>query len=230
MSQRYSKPLLFLIISSLFCLGFTPQQSFAPALGSKGQLSEVLPSSDNIACKPNNEIQGSSDEDLPDFVDILGVSNTLEGTRLTVVFKLRGIPDEITVDQNTLKLYESEIAWGVDIDTDNNPDTGSPNFVIDDGYGYDSIFQSYNFKQSTERKVGIEKFFQYRTFVWNVEKERIRNGVNGKILVDQAEKTITLTASIPDINPDSSLHFYTFYNSVGREGKKEVLIDELCKR
>lgn len=179
-------------------------------------------------CNPNNTVQGSSDESIPGYLDIVSAASKLEGTKLTVVLTMREIPDEIAIDKDTLDKGYPEIVWGIDIDTDNNEDTGGGNFMFGSGYGYDMALQAFNFKQGTERKGAIEKLFKNKILVWkNKGDGNIRSGAAGKITVDQAAKTITLTAMIPEVKPDSYLHFFTYYNN----GKgEESTSDELCVR
>lgn len=187
-------------------------------------------------CKPGSTVEGLADETIPGFLDILSVSTQLEGTKFTVIFHLREIPGEITINKtdnpgeitlsrSTIPDGTPEIAWGVDIDKDNNPNTGNASFVLGTGYGFDSTFQALNIKQGPERKGPIQDLMRYLTRVWDEKKEdlSIRSGAVGKIEVNEEEKTLTMSANIPKIKPDSRLRFYTFYN-----GEKQF-IDELCR-
>lgn len=178
-------------------------------------------------CLPNNTVAGSPDEKIPGYLDIISVSSTLEGTKFTAVFTMRDIPDEITIDSNNMKKGIPELAVGVDIDSDVNEDTGGSNFMFGSGYGYDYALQAFNFKQGNERKGAIEKLLKTKTNIWKVSNGNIKNSGIGKITVDQATKTITLSASIPGIKPESYVHFYTFFNN-GED--KEPSVDELCGR
>lgn len=177
-------------------------------------------------CKPNNTILGSINTDIPGYIDLVQASTKLEGNDFSVTFTLREIPAEITINNKNLKDGQPEIAWGVAIDKDNNPDTGSQAFAIYTGYGYDLLFQAFNIKFRSERTGSIENLFRGSTYIWNVKDEKgsISSGAPGKIMVNQEAKTITLNAKIPGMTPDSYLYFYAF-----APGEKRI-IDDLCVR
>ncbi len=178
-------------------------------------------------CQPNNIVAGSPDEKIPGYLDIISVSSTLEGTKLTAVFTMREIPDEITIDSNNIKKGIPELAIGVDIDSDVNEDTGGSNFMFGSGYGYDYALQAFNFKQGNERKGAMDKLLKTKTNIWKISNGNIKSSGIGKITVDQAARTITLSATIPGIKPESYVHFYTFFNN---DEDKEPSVDELCGR
>jgi hypothetical protein len=217
-------PILFIRTISI------PTETAAPELSAteiSTSMTQEIPAPATLpVCNPGSTVEGLADETIPGYMDILSVSTQLAGTKLTVTFHLREIPEEITLNRSSLPEGTSEIAWGVDIDKDNNPDTGNANFVLGTGYGFDSTFQAYNIKQGAERNGSIQDLMRYLTKVWDAKKEdlSIRSGTVGKIEVNPNEKTLTLSASIPKINKESVLHFYTFYNGDVQR------IDELCKR
>ncbi len=176
-------------------------------------------------CNPNTTVQGAMDNDLPGYIDILDVSTTLVGTKLTVVFTVREIPDKITIDRNSLEPGYNDIAWGVAVDTDNSPDTGEPAGFIYSGYGYEYFLLALNFKSGSERSGTIQNLFRNKTNVWKAEESgRISSGAAGTLVVDQNAKTITLSGYIKGITPDSYLHFFTLYNDT------KQIVDELCRR
>lgn len=175
-------------------------------------------------CNPGNVVQGSTDTDLPGYMDIVRVSTTLEAKTLTVVFTLREIPEEITIDRDSLERGRPEIAWGVAVDTDNDPATGGENFLAEGGYGYEYILQAFNFKQGAERKGSIENLFRLETHVWKVTAQGISSVGTGKIDVDTVAKTITLSGNIGGITPESYLHFFSFLQDT------DPLSDQICRR
>ncbi len=176
-------------------------------------------------CNPNTTVQGTINNDIPGYIDILSVSTTLDGKKLTVAFKVREIPEEITIDKDTLKKGYPELAWGVAIDTDNNPDTGNASFMIDSGYGYDNTLQAFNFKQGSERSGTIQNIFRNKTAVWTATKDKgIHMNASGSITVDQSTNTITLSGNVKGITADSHLHFFTFSKDTN------LLVDEVCQR
>jgi hypothetical protein len=177
-------------------------------------------------CNPNATVQGAADESLPGYIDLLGVSSKLEGVRLTVVFTVREIPDEFIIDNDNLQKGHAEVAWGVAIDVDKNPDTGQPALFVSSGYGYETVLQAFNFKQGSQRTGDIQNLFRNKTHVWIFGDDGgMRSGSSGSITVDKEAKTITLmSANITGITPESYLHFFTFHNDT------EMAVDELCRR
>ena len=181
-------------------------------------------------CKTGNTIQGTTDSNLPGYLDLTKVSTSLVGTKLTVVFNLKELPDKITINQKDLKQGQSEIAWGVAIDVDHNPETGGKVFMTGAGYGYDAFLQTFHFKQAGGERTGpINLIFQGETLVWKIlSNGGISSGAAGSMKVDTQAKTLTLTGTIPNITPDSTLYFYSFYADAKNPGSP--MMDELCQR
>jgi hypothetical protein len=197
----------------------TPTATFTPTATATSTPTPVP------VCNSGATVQGAIDNAIPGYLDILNVSTTLVGNKLTVVFTVRDIPDEIMIDRNSLEKGHSDMAWGVAIDTDNNKDTGEPAMFIRSGYGYDVLLQAFNFKNGSERSGTIQNLFRNKTKVWKFQANGgISSGASGTITVDQNAKTITLSANIRGITPNSYLHFFTFYNDT------KMVIDELCRR
>lgn len=178
-------------------------------------------------CKPGNTVEGSIDDIAVGFVDITKASTSLEGAKLTLVMTLREIPNEITINRKELNEGRPEIALGVAIDVDNDPETGNGVFMIQSGYGYDKYLQIFKFKTPGGESTGaIENVFRN----WYGVAQASDNGgikftnTPTKLSVDPESKTITLVAIIPNISPESYLAFYTFYTS------DPTIVDELCRR
>lgn len=204
-----------------------PTETATPIPTDTPTLEPTFTSTPEPVCMANNSIVGSPDETIPGYMDIVSVSSTLEGTKLTAVFTMREIPDEISIDREIVNQGTPEIAWGIDIDTDNNEDTGGHNFLFGTGYGYDTTLQAFSFKQGAERSGTIEKLFKGKTLIWKITEKGISSGANGKIVVDPAAKTITLSATIQGITPELNLHYFTYFNNGDGE---DPSIDELCDR
>jgi len=160
-------------------------------------------------------------------MDITKVSTSLEGTTLTLTMTLREVPNEITINRKELREGQPEIALGVAIDVDNNPDTGNAEFNTKSGYGYDAFLQMFKFRTPGAEKTGaVEDVFRN----WYGVAEATEGGgihfANNKttLSVDLEAKTITLVADIKNISPESYLSFYTFYQD------DPSVVDELCQR
>ncbi|MBE0682449.1 MAG: hypothetical protein IH589_11095 [Anaerolineales bacterium] len=183
-------------------------------------------------CHLGETIKGTTNSNISvGYIDIVEVSTSIEGTKLTVVFTLKELPEQITI--NKPGTPGPEIAWGVAIDVDNNPDTGAKAFMTKSGSGYDVYLQAFHFRDSKGEKTDkIDRLFRGETFVWipNEDKTGIARWGQGNILVDVTAKTITLSgnmssAEISDLTPDSVLYFYAYAG-----GPNSLIVDELCQR
>jgi len=141
-----------------------------------------------------------------------------------VIFKLREIPEEITVN----RLEDSnvvELAWGVDIDKDNDSDTGWNSF-LGSGFGYErELSAEYDTRPGKEITGSIQKIFRTRTYVWYIYSDYVTQGSRGTLIVDPEARTLTLKANIPGITPDAYLSFFTYYTD-----GSQVKGDALCER
>ena len=183
-------------------------------------------------CHLGETIRGTTNSNISvGYIDIVEVSTNIEGTKLTVIFTLKELPEQITI--NKPGSPGPEIAWGVAIDVDNNPDTGAKAFMTKSGSGYDVYLQAFHFRNSNGEKTDtIDRLFRGETFVWtpNEDKTGIARWGEGNILVDLTTKTITLSgnmasADIPDLTSDSVLYFYAYTG-----GPNSLIVDELCQR
>jgi len=204
----------------------TPTETCTPTPTETTLPTETATATPEPVCKPDNTVFSSPDESIPGYLDILSVSSTLKGSYLTVVFTMRDIPEEITIDSDKIKKGYPELAIGVDIDSDVNEDTGGGNFNVGFGYGYDYTLQIFNYKQGSERTGDMEKLLKTKTKIWKVADKRISQTGTGKLTIDKAAKTITLYGSIPGIKPESDLHFFSYLRDNDEE---EPYIDEICE-
>ena len=100
------------------------------------------------------------------------------------------------------------------------------------GYGFDAYLQVFKFKTSGGESTGtVENVFSN----WYGVAEAADDGgitfLKNKTTfsVNREDKTITLSADIPNISPDSYLSFYTFYRDF-QQRDYQPLVDELCQR
>lgn len=183
-------------------------------------------------CHLGDTIKGTTNNSITlGYIDIVEASTSIEGSKLTAVFTLRELPEQITI--NKTGQQGPEIAWGVVIDVDNNPDTGAAAFMTKSGFGYDVYLQAFHFRNSKgELTDKINRLFRNETFIWtpNEEKTGVARWGQGSISVDLATKTITLvgnvsSADIPDLTPESVVSFYAYAG-----GPNSLIVDELCQR
>ena len=189
----------------------TSATSTAQAL-SIAQTQEAIPRD----CTSNGVYDDFSGDVDTDFIDILKVETTLEEGLLTVTFHMAGLPDEITINDDSLENFRGEYFWGVKIDVDNDPDTGWSSFSQVSGIEYKMSL--FNFKQGQEKTGSFEDVFKNRAYIW-VIKDDGRSQTTKKIQfkVDYDLSTITLSGSVPDINESSLLYFETSYKNLERD-------------
>jgi len=245
MENRYKAIVISVLVFSLLLSGCGPGQLFGPTTTASPTITNTpTPTSTPTptatftptatvtftptpkpVCNPNTTVQGAKDNALPEYIDMISVSTMMKGINLTVVFTVREIPEEITINKNALKTGNREIAWGIAIDIDNNPDTGMSPFMANSVSGYDTILQAFNFKQGSEKSGAIQDLFRNKTFVWKSEGGGIMSSRgSGKITVDLNANTITISGSINGVKPDSYLYFFTFVKET------DLFIDEICQR
>lgn len=195
---------------------FTPEPTSTPTL---------TPTPEPV-CYPNASVGDGEDEDIPAHLDLLNVSTTLEGTELTVIFTVRDIPDEVTINDESLDKGYYEIAWGVAIDADSDPDTGGSGFLRETGYGYDYALQGFNIKFGEQQSGKLQDLIKGNNVkVWQLNEDNSSRTIgDATIDVDDVAKTITLKGSIDGMTEASYLHFFTFY------GVKGFFMDEICPR
>lgn len=178
-------------------------------------------------CNPGKTIESTTNGSLPSYIDIVKVSTKLSGSKFSVTFTMNWLPDEIMIDRNILGYGATEIAWGVAIDIDNDPNTGSSVPLTSSGYGYDYVLQAANFKEGEETQDSLQTLFSDKTNVWEIFSDG-SNTVHssGEIKVDTATASLTLSGDIKGIKKDSYLQFFAIYFPTA----SQQLTDEICQR
>lgn len=178
-------------------------------------------------CNPGRLLENGSNGSLPSYIDILNASTKISGRNLTVTFAMNWLPEQITIDRNILAFDSAEIAWGVAIDVDNDPATGAAIPLTSSGYGYEYLLQAINFKQGDEQQGDLQTLFNDKVHVWEVYPEgNSAILTSGKIEVDTATASITLSGAINGIQKDSYLHFFAVYFPTATQ----QMTEELCRR
>ncbi|GAB4569862.1 MAG: hypothetical protein Fur0017_15420 [Anaerolineales bacterium] len=178
-------------------------------------------------CNPGTSVESEANSSLPGYIDILNVSTKLNRSQLTVTFTMSWLPDAIGINRDIISFGSAEIAWGVAVDVDNDPATGSSISLIDSGYGYEYALQAINYKQGEEQQGDIETLFTDKIHIWEYFLDGSSNTISvGKMKVDTSAATLTLSGNIKDITRNSYLHFFAVYFPTD----KKQLTDELCQR
>ena len=111
-----------------------PEQGSTPlTVSGSGQGSAVLTGSEGLADCPGGYLrmlpgQSAFDptaDDIPAYIDIVGVDSSLDGETLTAVFSLREIPEEMEFNREGVKDLHSEYMWTIEIFVENSEESES---------------------------------------------------------------------------------------------------------
>ena len=149
----------------------------------------------------------SSDKSVDDdnaHIDITGIDSSLSGEKLTVVFHLRDLPENLTFNRTGITKRTMEYWWQVQIDVDNNRNTGF-------GGGYEYLLSAYHIAFGLNGKENHLTPISYglRSDVWRVSARRYDTFGESSYIASAEADTITLFGTIPGITADSRLTFVT---------------------
>lgn len=208
----------------------TPTFTSTPTTTATFTPTSTATSTPGPVCKIGDTIFDAVDENIEyGQIDIVSVSTSLNGENLTVIFNLREIPNEITINQNEIAKGSVEYAWGVAIDIDDDLSTGYKPLFPQTGNGYEADLHTLYFKTSEEQKTdSIENLFRKLVSASKYTEDRHFLGAigTGSIYVNIPARTLTLSGRIEGISQLSYLHFYTFYAA----SSNSRFLDELCER
>lgn len=145
------------------------------------------------------------------YLDIIKVDTFHEDGVLTVVMHFKSLTDDITINKYGVEKNTLEYFWGVGIDVDNDPNTGSK--ANRTTYGSISgIDYQLSLMHITSENIMIGKLYEglvenATIWMWDDGNEGFYS-LDGTF-IDWAidNKTITLSENIPGINDDSKLYF-----------------------
>ena len=137
-------------------------------------------------------------------IDITGIDSSLAGEKLTVVFHLRDLPESLTFNRTGTRNGMMEYRWQVQIDVDNDRNTGF-------GGGYEYLLSAYHFVFGLDGKENHLTPISYglRSDVWRVSARGYDTFGESSYIASAEADTITLFGTIPGITADSRLTFVT---------------------
>ena len=155
-----------------------------------------------------NDIEGDVSKD---YLDILKVETTIENEVLTVVMHFKSLTDDITINKFGVEKNTLEYFWGVGIDVDNDPNTGSKANMTNYG-SISGIDYQLSLFHITSENIMTGKLFEgliENATIWMWDDVNKGFSYFHGTFIDWAidNKTITLSESIPGINDDSKLYF-----------------------
>ena len=137
-------------------------------------------------------------------IDITGIDSSLSGEKLKVVFHLRDLPESLTFNRTGIQKGMMEYRWEVQIDVDNDRNTGF-------GGGFEYLLSAHHiaFLSESGENVIAPVSFRLESNVWRIgSRSYVTFGESSYIASAEAD-TITLLGTIPGITADSRLVFVT---------------------
>ena len=159
-------------------------------------------------------------DDIPAYIDIIGVDSSLDGETLTAVFYLRDIPEEMEFNREGVKDLHSEYMWTVEIFVENSEESESEQIE----YMLGAVYSARRVLADTP---AATRPFQeaVRSTLWKAKHDHeqdvtflINVPVYVRMLVSHEEDTLTLISEVPGITSESTLLFSTYDILLGQDG------------
>ena len=149
----------------------------------------------------------SSDRSVDDdnaHIDITGIDSSLSGEKLKVVFHLRDLPESLTFNRTGIQKGMMEYRWVVQIDVDNDRNTGF-------GGGFEYLLSAYHIAFLFESRADFNTPVSHGldSAVWRMGARRQVSFGESSYIASAEADTITLFGTIPGITADSRLSFET---------------------
>ena len=193
--------------------------------------------SGHLGMLPGQSVRAPVSNDLPSYVDIVGVESSLEGEILTATFYLRGLPAELTFNREGVERNFVEYGWRVEIDVEEESSVKPLDFAA---YPFDYIvgifailFQGYWSEEypageysSKDRLPTTHAFGD----LFDIDVLKFGDGFDGdsvevisvdgyaKFDISFEENSITLKGKVPGITPNSVISFVSHDYLHGHDG------------
>ena len=147
----------------------------------------------------------SSDRSVDDgnaHIDITGIDSSLSGEKLTVVFHLRDLPETLNLNRTGAQNGLMEYMWQVQIDVDNDRNTGF-------GGGYEYLLSAYHVAFRIESRGNFIAPISngLESHIWEIDPKRMMTFEEASHIASAEADTVTLIGNIPGITADSRLVF-----------------------
>ena len=178
-----------------------------------------------LSIRPGQSAEDPPSDNLPDYIDIVGVDSSLEGETLTAVFHLRGIPEGLTVNRDGVKHLHLEYSWSVAIDVESDPDADLSSYAhYPSDYSLGAFSPSMRFQSDTPPAT-LPFGDSFQTAVWEHRRDPQREvtqlmplPADVRLNVSREDNALTLIGEVPGITPQSLLMFSTFDILHGQDG------------
>ena len=159
-------------------------------------------------------------DDIPAYIDIIGVDSSLDGETLTAVFYLRDIPEEMEFNREGVKDLHSEYMWTIEIFVENSEESESEQIE----YMLGAVYSARRVLADTPAATRPFKD-AVRSTLWKAKHDHekdviflINVPVYVRMLVSHEDDTLTLISEVPGITSESTLLFSTYDILLGQDG------------
>ena len=155
-----------------------------------------------------------TDDIRVDYLDVVGITYSISGERLTAVFSLRDLPETLTFNQAGNCDGCMEYGWEVFIDVDNDLDTGGVAWVENfKTYGHDYSLEASYAKTAGAEEADLPLLGTLKGEVSQYTGENSRLLLDDYIVelkIDTDLNTILIAGDIPGISENSNIMFTTY--------------------
>ncbi len=176
---------------------------------------------DQLLMLPGQSVEAPTSDELPDYVDIVGVSSDLDGETLFATFHLRDIPEELDLSTEDAKVNRAEYTLVVFISLEYSPDDEFPRT----DYALAAVFTwERPTLEATEAStmLFLAAVSEFDPAIYeNLEEDEGEDGegvpytqLENKVdvLISDQDNTLTLVGQIPGITDQSTLIFSNTQN------------------
>ena len=158
---------------------------------------------DHPSVTPGQTVLDAAGDVPAAHIDIIEIKSSLSEEILTVVFRLRDVPETLTFNRTGVPEHTLEYIWEVSVDVDNDRTTGS--------YGFDYALSTMHFVSpragGINSTASIETPGILQTHTWELDQHDAMTIAEGRLEVSSEDNTITLSGKVPGISAESRLAF-----------------------
>lgn len=168
---------------------------------------------------PGQSAEGFVSDDLPDYIDIVGVSSDLNDETLTATFRLRGIPERMEFNRKGVLDGRVEYMWVAAISIEGDPHLAfnRADYLLEASYAASRI---------SENTPGIVR--EVKAALHGIVLKRLHDSdeeilqfapleENVDLVISHQDNTLTVVGRVPGITDKSTIEFSTNDNLLGRD-------------
>ena len=159
-------------------------------------------------------------ENMPGYIDIVGVDSNLDGETLTAIFYLRDIPEELEFNRKGVDNMHLEYMWTIGIKVENGEENESEQieYTFSAFYGVSRVMAgtpaiTRQFKDAIQIELWENQHNNEEGVTYLVDIH-----VHPRLPVSHEDNSLTLIREIPGITDESTILFSTFDILLGQDG------------